>query len=256
MSGAGQMRATLLENLKELHLPAMRAGFEETARRAEKETLSYEQYLLELSVRECEQRRGNRMRRRLQDSGLPLEKSLENFDLKRMPARVLLEGGFLDRKENVLAFGTPGAGKSHLLCAIAQELIAAQGRKIKYTTCALLVQDLLVAKRDLQLRQEIKRLAKYEGLIIDQMGYVQQSREEMEVVFTLLAERYERGSVLVTSNLPFSRWEEIFKDAMTTAAAIDRLVHHCVILELNIPSYRLEQAKKNRDAGLESGEAN
>jgi len=254
MSGAGQVRATLLENLKELHLPAMRAGFEETARRAEKETLSYEQYLLELSVRECEQRRGNRMRRRLQDSGLPLEKSLENFDLKRMPARVsrqlkvLLEGGFLDRKENVLAFGTPGAGKSHLLCAVAQELIAAQGRKIKYTTCALLVQDLLVAKRDLQLRQEITRLAKYEGLIIDQMGYVQQSREEMEVVFTLLAERYERGSVLLTSNLPFSRWEEIFKDAMTTAAAIDRLVHHCVILELNIPSYRMEQAKKNRDA--------
>ena len=262
MSGAGQVRATLLENLKELHLPTMRAGFEETARRAEKETLSYEQYLLELSVRECEQRRGNRMRRRLQDSGLPLEKSLENFDLKRMPARVsrqlkvLLEGGFLDRKENVLAFGTPGAGKSHLLCAIAQELIAAQGRKIKYTTCALLVQDLLVAKRELQLRQEIKRLAKYEGLIIDQMGYVQQSREEMEVLFTLLAERYERGSVLLTSNLPFSRWEEIFKDAMTTAAAIDRLVHHCLILELNIPSYRMEQAKKNRDAGLESGEAN
>jgi len=262
MSGAGQVRTTLLENLKELHLPAMRAGFEETARRAEKETLSYEQYLLELSVRECEQRRGNRMRRRLQDSGLPLEKSLENFDLKRMPARVsrqlkvLLEGGFLDRKENVLAFGTPGAGKSHLLCAVAQELIAAQDRKIKYTTCALLVQDLLVAKRDLQLRQEIKRLAKYEGLIIDQMGYVQQSREEMEVVFTLLAERYERGSVLLTSNLPFSRWEEIFKDAMTTAAAIDRLVHHCVILELNIPSYRMEQAKKNRDTGLESGEAN
>jgi DNA replication protein DnaC len=262
MSGAGQVRTTLLENLKELHLPAMRACFEETARRAEKETLSYEHYLLELSVRECEQRRGNRMRRLLQDSGLPLEKSLENFDLKRMPTRVsrqlkvLLEGGFLDRKENVLAFGTPGAGKSHLLCAIAQELIATQSRKIKYTTCALLVQDLLVAKRELQLRQEIKRLAKYEGLIIDQMGYVQQSREEMEVVFTLLAERYERGSVLLTSNLPFSKWEEIFKDAMTTAAAIDRLVHHCLILELNIPSYRMEQAKKNRDAGLESGEAN
>src|SRR5580693_3900115 len=135
MSGVGQVRATLLEKLTELQVPAMRAGFEETARRAEKETLSYAQYLLELSVRECEQRRGNRMRRRLQDSGLPLEKSLENFDLKRMPARVsrqlkvLLEGGFLDRKENVLAFGTPGAGKSHLLCAVAQELIAAQDRR-------------------------------------------------------------------------------------------------------------------------------
>jgi hypothetical protein len=107
-----------------------------------------------------------------------------------------------------------------------------------------LVQDLLVAKRELRLRQEIKTLAKFEGLIIDQMGYGQQSREEMEVLFTLLAERYERGSVLLTSNLPFSKWEEIFRDAMTTAAAIDRLVHHCVILELNVPSYRMEQAKK------------
>jgi DNA replication protein DnaC len=108
----------------------------------------------------------------------------------------------------------------------------------------LLVQDLLVAKRDLKLSRYIKRLASFEGLIIDDLGYVQQSREEMEVLFTLLAERYERGSVLISSNLPFSKWEGIFKDPMTTAAAIDRLVHHCVILELNIPSYRVEQAKK------------
>ena len=113
----------------------------------------------------------------------------------------------------------------------------------------MLVQDLLLAKRDLRLSKEIKKLAKYDGLIIDEMGYVQQSREEMEVLFTLLAERYERGSVLLTSNLPFSKWEGIFKDAMTTAAAIDRLVHHCVILELNIPSYRMEQAKKNSGLG-------
>jgi DNA replication protein DnaC len=103
---------------------------------------------------------------------------------------------------------------------------------------------LLVAKRDLKLSRFIKRLAAFEGLIIDDLGYVQQSREEMEVLFTLLAERYERGSILISSNLPFSKWEGIFKDAMTTAAAIDRLVHHCVILELNIPSYRVEQAKK------------
>lgn len=258
----GQVRSALVENLKELHLPAMRGCFEETARRAEKETLSYEQYLLELAERECEQRRHNRIGKLLKESGLPLEKSLANFDSKRLPAKIsrqmkmLLEGDFLNRKENLLIFGNPGAGKSHLLCAIAQELISARGRKIKYTTCPLLVQDLLAAKRDLRLGKEIKKLAKYDGLIIDEMGYVQQSREEMEVVFTLLAERYERGSVLLTSNLPFSKWEGIFKDAMTTAAAIDRLVHHCVILELNLPSYRMEQAKKNRDAGLEPGGAN
>jgi len=249
-----QVRAALVEHLKELHLPAIRACFEETARHAEKETLSYEQYLLEVTERECEERQRNRIRKLLRESELPLEKSLANFDTKRLPPKVsrqlkvLLEGGFLDRKENLLIFGNPGAGKSHLLCAIAQELVATQARKIKYATCAMLVQDLLIAKRDLRLSKMIKRLAKYSGLIIDDMGYVQQSREEMEVLFTLLAERYERGSVLLTSNLPFSKWEGIFKDPMTTAAAIDRLVHHCVILELNIPSYRMEQAKKTRDS--------
>ena len=117
------------------------------------------------------------------------------------------------------------------------------GRRVPFSTCSLLVQDLLLAKRDLKLSRAMKKLASYEALMIDDLGYVQQSREEMEVLFTLLAERYERGSVLITSNLPFSKWEAIFKDPMTTAAAIDRLVHHSVILELNIPSYRLEQAQ-------------
>src|SRR5207253_963011 len=117
--------------------------------------------------------------------------------------------------------------------------------------CSLLVQELLVAKRDLKLSRVLKRLAGYEVLLLDDLGYVQQSREEMEALFTLLAERYERGSVWLTSNLPFSQWEQIFKDAMTTAAAIDRLVHHSVILELNLPSYRLEQAKKGKEVSPE-----
>ena len=113
------------------------------------------------------------------------------------------------------------------------------------------MQELLIAKRDLKLSKLIKKYARYEGMIIDDLGYIRQTRDEMEVVFTLLAERYERGSVLLTSNLPFSKWEGIFKDPMTTAAAIDRLVHHSIIIELNIPSYRLEQAKSNID-GLEN----
>jgi DNA replication protein DnaC len=116
---------------------------------------------------------------------------------------------------------------------------------VLFTTCSFLVQLLLVAKRDLRLAKVIKNLSKFDALIIDDLGYVQQSREEMEVLFTLLAERYERGSVLLTSNLPFSKWEQIFKDAMTTAAAIDRLVHHSIILELNVPSYRLEKATRD-----------
>jgi len=254
MSAGADVRAALTGNLKALHLPTMRQCYEEAARRAEKETLSYEQFLLELSERECEGRRKSRIQKLLKESGLPLEKSLANFDLKRLPVKVgrqvrtLLEGSFLDRKENLLAFGNPGSGKSHLLCALAQELLVNGGRQMRFTTCALLVQELLIAKRELRLSREIKRLARYDGLLIDDLGYVQQSREEMEVLFTLLAERYERGSVLMTSNLPFSKWEEIFKDPMTTAAAIDRLVHHAVILELNIPSYRVEEAKRKQQS--------
>lgn len=260
MSRELPIQTTLLNNLTELHLPAMRACFEESARRAEKETLSYEQYLLELTGRECEARDRNRIARLLKDSSLPHEKTMANFDQKRLPfkvgrqLKVLLDGGFLDRQENLLLFGNPGAGKSHLLCALALELVT-QGRRMKYTSCAMLVQDLLAAKRDLRLSKEIKKLARYDGLIIDDMGYVQQSREEMEVLFTLLAERYERGSVMLTSNLPFSKWEEIFKDPMTTAAAIDRLVHHSIILELNIPSYRMEQAQKDRASTSEHAAA-
>src|SRR5215472_11878197 len=114
------------------------------------------------------------------------------------------------------------------------------------STRPMTMEGLLAAKRDLRLSREIKRLARFEGLLIDDLGYMQEKREDMEVVFRLLAERYERGSVLMTSNLPFSKWEGIFKDAMMTAAAIDRLVHHCVIIELNIPSYRVEEAKKKQ----------
>jgi len=162
----------------------------------------------------------------------------------RQQVTTLLDGTFLDRKENVLAFGNPGTGKTHLLCAIGQELIMS-GRRVYFTPCSLLVQGLLLAKQNLKLSRMIIRLSKYDAIIIDDIGYVQQSREEMEVLFTLLAERYERGSIMITSNLPFSKWEVIFKDPMTTAAAIDRLVHHSVILELNIKSFRVEQAQKD-----------
>jgi len=243
--------------LKELHLPSVRASFEELARKAQQEGLSYERYLLELVQREVQERRSGRIARLLRQSQLPQEKSWPALDWKRLPpkvlqqARLLLEGEFVDRRENVLAFGSVGSGKTHLLAAIAQELVRS-GRKVLFTTCNLLVQELLIAKRDLKLSRVLKRLAGFAVLVIDDLGYVQQSREEMEVLFTLLAERYERGSVMLTSNLAFSQWEQIFKDPMTTAAAIDRLVHHSVIIELNLPSYRAEQAKKARQRGSNS----
>ncbi len=241
----------LKRHLRELHLPTFRECYRSEADLARRESLPYEHYLLELAKRECEERAHKRTARYLRESKLPLEKNIEVFDRKRLPIKVnnlvdfLLEGSFVGRNENVLAFGNPGSGKTHLLCAIGQELIQ-QGRRILFTPCNLLVQELLIAKRDLKLAGVLKKLSKYHALIIDDIGYVQQTREEMEVLFTLLADRYERGSVMLTSNLPFSKWEQIFKDPMTTAAAIDRLVHHSIILELNLPSYRLEQSKKDK----------
>jgi len=245
------MEKQIESSLRELHLPAIRAFYKEQSDLARAESYSYEQYLLNLIGYECQTRREKRIARFLKESKLPLEKTLSSFDRKRLPQRVnaqlgvLLDGTFLDRCENILAFGIPGSGKTHLLCAIAQELIVKE-RRVLFRPCSLLVQEMLVAKRDLKLPQYLKRIAKYDALIIDDIGYVQQNREEMEVLFTLLADRYERGSVMITSNLTFSKWEVIFKDPMTTAAAIDRLVHHSIILELNINSYRLEHSQLKR----------
>jgi len=252
MQREGEKAGCLDRCLKDLHLPTVRRCYQDEAINARRDNWDYETYLYELAERECEERQNNRIARFLRESKLPLEKSLKAFDRKRLPRKVgaqlnlLLQGDFLDRRENVLAFGNPGSGKTHLLCAIAQELIH-QGRQVLFTPCNLLVQELLIAKRDLKLARVLKQHAKYEALIIDDIGYVQQSREEMEVLFTLLADRYERSSIMITSNLPFSKWERIFKDPMTTAAAIDRLVHHSVILELNLSSYRLEQSQKTKE---------
>jgi DNA replication protein DnaC len=247
--------AALVRCLQELHLATVKAQYEAVARQATAETWSYADYLLELVQRECQQRQHKRIERLVKASKLALEKSWSALDLKRMPAKVaqqlrgLLSGDFLDRRENVLVFGPPGSGKTHALNAVALELVQT-GRRVLFTKCSLLVQELLKAKRDLELKELLRELSRWEGLVIDDLGYVQQSREEMEVLFTLLAERYERGSVLVTSNLAFSQWEQIFKDPMTTAAAIDRLVHHSVIVELNVPSYRAEAAKRTRGGSL------
>ena len=148
----------------------------------------------------------------------------------------------MDRAVNVLAFGLPGRGKTHFLAALGRELILRHSRRVLFRPAFKLVGQLLAAKRDLRLESELKKLDRYDVLILDDIGYVQQSREEMEVLFTLLAERYERRSLLISSNLVFSQWDQIFKDAMTTMAAIDRLVHHSIILEFDGASLRAKKA--------------
>jgi DNA replication protein DnaC len=245
------LNSNLNQCLKDLKLPTIRACFQPFAQRAQNNTVSYEQYLYELAQHECDARQNNTIQRYLRESQLPLEKNLEAFDLQRLPAKTrrqfnsLLDGSFLDRKENILIFGNPGTGKTHLLCALCQAL-AYQGRRVLFLKSVLLVQQLLKAKAELRLTRLLKTFARFDALLIDDIGYVQQSKDEVDVLFTLLAERYERSSVLITSNLPFSKWDGIFKDPMMTAAAIDRLVHHSVIIELNLESYRIEQARLAR----------
>jgi DNA replication protein DnaC len=253
---------TLKMLLRGFHLRAFVDNYEELARKAEKESLSFERYLHGLCELEVYERHNRKIAQLKKQSQLPPAKTLDTFELERLPRKIrallptLCEGSFLSRAECVLAFGNPGTGKTHLLCGIAQELIKG-GHPVLFTTACRLVQRLLVAKRDLRLSQEFKKLSKFAAVLIDDLGYVQQDREEMEVLFTFLAERYERGSVMITTNLVFSKWDQIFKDPMTTAAAVDRLVHHAIILELNLKSYRAEKAEEQRRISheMEGGKA-
>jgi DNA replication protein DnaC len=239
---------TLAMHLKLLKLPSFVAAYEAFARQAERDgwtPIEYVRRLVELEISERRQRRIERLRK---GSGLPEEKTVGSLKTEKLPAKVrrqlppLCEGGFVHRAENVLAFGLPGRGKTHLVAAIGHELVQ-RGYAVLFTPAYRLVQRLLAAKRDLSLDRELKRLDAYDAVILDDLGYVQQDREEMEVLFTFLAQRYERRSVMITSNLVFSQWDQIFKNPMTTMAAIDRLVHHAIILEMAGPSIREEQAK-------------
>ncbi len=245
--------------LRALKLPSIADQYEEMSVRAEKEGWTFPRYLSNLCEREIQDRTRRKVERRLRESKLPSTKTLATLEMERLPLPVqrqlpgLCEGGFVDRTENILAFGLPGRGKSHLVCAIGHELTQ-RGYRVLFQPTFRLVQRLLIAKRELLFDRELRRLDGFDAVILDDIGYVQQEREEMEVLFTFLAERYERRSVLITSNLVFSEWDKIFKDPMTTAAAIDRVVHHSVILELSGDSYRANKARedaRNRKSNIQ-----
>lgn len=208
--------------------------------------------VLEVLEVEADDRRERRIGRLRKDSKLPPGKTFHTFNEKRLPAPLarkikdLTRGDFVDQAINVLAFGLPGTGKSHACAALGHALVEAS-RSVLFVPTYAVVQDLLAAKRDLALPRALRKLDHFEVLILDDLGYVQQSAEETEVLFTLMSERYERRSMVITSNLVFSQWEKIFKNPMTTAAAIDRVVHHSVILEFDVPSYRGEEAKSRKE---------
>jgi DNA replication protein DnaC len=239
--------------LREFHLPTMASIWEATAQRAEKENWGYQRFLKHLCESEAQDRRERKTNRLLKESGLPDGKTVGNLEDALVPSKVrrvlpgLLEGGFVDRGENVLVFGLPGRGKTHFLAAVGRELILRHRYPVLFTPTFKLVQLLLTAKKNLRLEKALKALDRYRVVILDDIGYVQQDREEMEVLFTFLAERYERRSVMISSNLVFSKWDQIFKDPMTTMAAIDRLVHHATILEFNGESIREKRAKEKSE---------
>ena len=249
MSAAVDSAAAVLPALlRVLRLPTVARCADEVAVTAAQQGWSFTQYLRQLVELEIGDRTQRRVERNLLSSDLPGEKNLATLDRKRLPAAVakqlpvLCDGAFLERGDNVLLFGLPGRGKTHLACAIGDELVR-RGHRVLFSPTYALVQRLLAAKRDLRLEKYLATLDGFDAIILDDLGYVQQSRDEMEVLFTFLAERYERRSVIITSNLVFSEWNRIFQDPMTTAAAIDRLVHHAVILELSGTSVRADHAK-------------
>lgn len=213
--------------------------------------------LAEVLEQEAAARKERRVERLRRAAKLPPGKTFATLDRSRVPRPVLrtldelARGDFLERADNVLVFGRPGVGKSHLACALGHALIE-RGHSVFFTPTYQLVQQLLAARRDLSLPRALRALDVFDLVILDDLGYVQQSADEAEVLFTLMAERYERRSLLITSNLVFSEWGRIFKSPMTTAAAIDRLVHHSAILEIERGSIRAEEAKK-RGARVEAG---
>jgi DNA replication protein DnaC len=213
--------------------------------------------VLELEAHERHERRITRLRR---GSKLPPGKTFATLDEGRLPPALvrrlheLAEGDFLADATNVLAFGLPGVGKSHAMCAVGHALVD-RGHSVLFMPTYSLVQELLAAKRNLELPRALRKLDHYAVLLLDDVGYIQQSPEEAEILFTLLAERYERRSVVITSNLIFAQWDRIFRDQMATAAAIDRLVHHSVLLEFDVPSFRTEHAKRRGKATSSRAEA-
>jgi DNA replication protein DnaC len=238
--------------LRSMRLPTIAREYDQTVQRAEAENWGYQRFLSYLFEAEANDRLQRKIARQLKDSNLPAGKTLESLDQKILPEKTrrqlptLLEADFVRRGDNLLCFGLAGRGKTHFVAAIAREWICRHQLQVLFVSAFKLVTQLLAAKRDLKLPQAINRLQRFDAVVIDDIGYVQQSREEMEVLFHFLAERYEKKSVVITSNLVFSQWDQIFKDPMTTMAAVDRLVHHSTILDFTGDSVRAGVAKQRQ----------
>lgn len=238
--------------LKELRLGCMAGQWESLLEQATAKNWTLAQYLTALCENEVAHRVTERLKRYLKEAQLPVGKTLEHFDfeacpqVKRQPiAELAHDAHWVERGENLLLFGPSGVGKTHLAAAIGHGLVA-QGKRVRFLCATHLVQQLQIAKQELRLIEAIGRLDKFALLILDDIGYVKKSELETSILFELIAHRYESGSLLITSNQPFSAWDRIFADNMMTVAAIDRLVHHAQIIEIQAESYRKTQSLRRK----------
>ncbi|MBL4941603.1 MAG: IS21-like element helper ATPase IstB [Colwellia sp.] len=236
--------------LKELRLTAIAKAWSDLAEKSIKEAWEPAQFLAELCELETNHRYENRLKRLLKESQLPTGKQLSQYDFSEIEGvtaqqleQKITKLDWLRQGHNLILFGASGLGKTHLAAAIGHGLIA-QSKRVKFTSSTALVQQLQKAREALSLEEALKKLDKYELLILDDIGYVKKSDSESQVLFELIAHRYERNSLLITTNQAFSEWDSIFGDNMMTVAAIDRLVHHADIYKIEGDSYRRKQALK------------
>lgn len=238
----------LLETyLKRLKMPQAAKTYESLAREAADNNLSYEEYLLGVLEQEVQQREYNRIQRGIRQAGFPVIKTLENFDFKAIPSLnkpkvlKLMQGEYIRNKENIILVGNSGVGKTHIAIALGYEACR-QGLRVKFYTAAGLINELLAAQQESRLNRLEKQWLVPHLVILDELGYVPFSKIGAELLFQFCAARYERGSIIITTNLEFPKWTEVLGDEQMTAALLDRLTHNAHILNINGDSYRFRQA--------------
>ena len=235
--------------LKKLRLPTMLREYASIAAVCQKDQSDFSTYLLRLVERELLDRENRGAERRVKDASFPVLKTIDTFDFKAQPSinkqlvRELMRGEYIDKKENVLLIGNPGTGKTHLACALAFSACA-QGKKARFYTATGLITELVECREERRLQRLQKQLQRFHLLVLDELGYVPFSKAGAELLFEIISRAYEHHSLMVTSNLPFEEWTEVFGSERLAGALLDRLTHRCHILEANGESYRLRQAKK------------
>jgi DNA replication protein DnaC len=241
----------LAHHLKKLRLPTFLSEYDKIARQCAAENVDHTRYLLRLCELELIERERRMIERRIKAAKFSAVKSLDSFDFKAIPSlnkrlvTDLARCEYIDRKENIIALGPSGTGKTHI--ALGLGLAACQkGLKVRFITASAMVHELMEARDEQRLLRLHKQLAGQQLLIIDELGFVPLSKTGAELLFEIISQSYERGSIMITSNLPFDEWTETFGTERLTGALLDRLTHHVHILEMNGDSYRLKQSRKSQ----------